>query len=72
MSDRTSELYVLCKADTFGGVITQVPLATKPSVKDLTDEIKKRVENGCPVGKLTVFKVIPFDIKMGVVFKEEN
>ena len=72
MGERTSDFYVLCRLDFGDGGQVYTHISTKPSPNDLSEEIKRQVRGGVPSSRLVVFKTIPFDVKIGVMFKEEN
>lgn len=69
MGERTSEFYTLCRVE-FAAGNKYSPLLTKPTPNELSDEIKKQIRSGVPADRLVVFKQIPFDVKVGIAFKE--
>lgn len=71
MGERTSEFYILCRIEFTAGNVYR-PLLTKPTPNELSDEIKKQIRSDVPADRLVVFKQIPFDVKVGVAFKEDE
>lgn len=71
MGGRTSEFYTLCRVE-FAGENVYKHILTKSSPNELSEEIKKQIRSGVPADRLVVLKNIPFDVKVGVMFKEEN
>ena len=66
-------MYVLCKRLNAPGFKEPVSIVKRSeSLDEITNEIKKRVADGCPVRDLSIFEEISYQLKMGVSFVTED
>lgn len=63
-------MYTLCKVEKVNGAEMFAPLKSRLSLEELTDEVKKRVRDGCAVHRLRIFKDVEFEVVCGVKYND--
>ena len=67
-------MYVLCKKTRVNGYSDSLynPVVSSNSLEEISDNIKKRVRDGCPMKDLLVFEEVTFDMDCSVKFEVKN
>ena len=64
-------MFLLLKRIRYNGEWVYTISAKSPGIYLITEEIKKRVKDGCPVRDLMVVEEMPFEFKCAVKYGED-